>query len=65
MKFIELTDYHTNKTMLVNLEKVVKIINGHTSGFMKMSNVLIEFGNEEYMYVKESYEDIKEIIENI
>lgn len=63
MKFIELTDYHSDKILLINLDKVYTIRNGHKSGIMKTNNVILDFGNDQYIHVKETYEDIKEIIE--
>ncbi len=63
MKFIELTDYHSDKILLINLDKVYTIRNGHKSGFVKTKNAILDFGNDQYIHVKETYEEIKEIIE--
>lgn len=63
MKFIELTDFHSDKIILVNLDKVYTIRNGHKSGLVKTKNAILDFGNDQYIHIKETYEDIKEIIE--
>jgi hypothetical protein len=63
MKFIELTDYHTNKKVMINLDKVFTIRNGHKSGFMKTNNTIIDFGDDQYIHVIDVYEDVKKIIE--
>jgi hypothetical protein len=63
MKFIELTDYHSEKTVLINFDNVYTIRNGYKSGFIKTKNAIIDFGNDQYIHVKETYEDIKELIE--
>ena len=65
MKFIELTDYHTNKKVMINLDKVFTIRNGHKSGFMKTNNTIIDFGDDQYIHVEEDYYIIKEIIERM
>lgn len=63
MKFIEVTDSHSDKTILVNLDKVNTIRNGQKSGLVKTKNAILDFGNDQYIHIKETYEDIKEIIE--
>lgn len=63
MKFIELTDYHSTKKVLINLNKVFTIRNGHKSALMKTNNTIIDFGNDQYIHVTEDYEDIKKIVE--
>jgi len=63
MKFIELTDYHSTKKVMINLDKVFTIRNGHKSGFMKTNNTIIDFGDDQYIHVIDVYEDVKKIIE--
>lgn len=65
MKFIELTDYHSTKKVMINLDKVFTIRNGHKSGFMKTNNTIIDFGDDQYIHVEEDYYIIKEIIERM
>lgn len=65
MKFIELTDYHSTKKVMINLDKVFTIRNGHKSGFMKTNNTIIDFGDNQYIHVEEDYYIIKEIIERM
>ena len=64
MKFVELTDYHTNKKLLINLDKVFTIRNGHKSGFVRSNNTIIDFGNDQYIHVIDDYEDVKKIIKS-
>ena len=63
MKFVELTDYHSTKKVMINLDKVFTIRNGHKSGFMKTNNTIIDFGDDQYIHVIDVYEDVKKIIE--
>jgi predicted SPOUT superfamily RNA methylase MTH1 len=63
MKFIELTDYHSGTVLLINLNKVITIRDGYKSTLQKTKNVILDFGNDQYIHVKETYQDIKEIIE--
>ena len=65
MKFVELTDYHSTKKVMINLDKVFTIRNGHKSGFMKTNNTIIDFGDNQYIHVEEDYYIIKEIIERM
>jgi len=65
MKFIELTDYHSTKKVMINLDKVFTIRNGHKSGLMKKNNTIIDFGNDQYIHVEEDYYIVKEILERM
>lgn len=61
MKFIELTDAITGAHILINLNIVFTIREGNQK--IRARNVVIDFGNDQYIHVKETYEEIKEIIE--
>jgi len=65
MKFLQLTDAHLKKNVLVNLDNVLRIREHYLfAGYKKKSCTLIEFVRpEDYICVQESYETIKEIIE--
>jgi hypothetical protein len=65
MKFIELTDYHSTKKILINLNKVFTIRNRPKSALMKTDTTIIDFGNDQYIHVTEDYDVIKEIIERM
>jgi hypothetical protein len=65
MKFIELTDYHTTKKILINMNKVFTVRNTHKSTFYKTNYTIIDFGNDQYIHVTEEYDLIKEIIERM
>lgn len=65
MKFLQLTDAHLKKNVLVNLDNVLRIREHYLfAGSKKKSCTLIEFVRpDDYVCVQESYEDIKDIIE--
>jgi polyphosphate kinase len=65
MKFLELTNAYNKKKIMINLNNIIRISEGRIfRGASKVPCTLIETVRaEDYSFVEESYETIKEIIE--
>lgn len=65
MKFIELTDVDKlDSKVLINMNKIVFVRANHRKGIgLKPAAAIVYVENDEYIRVKETYEEIKEIIE--
>lgn len=67
MKFIEVTTKGSLDSILINLEKIhtIRPVSKRYNRTKKTGETLIDFGDDEYMYVIEDYDTIKKQIEGL